>query len=97
MIYQIGKRTSLDLDFSIQNDFTNIKKVSNRIENALTPIFAGYGNRHKGNKSFFYYYPIYSCYSLDNDSKIIDLSLISLKYAIIPSYKKIKHIKADLN
>ena len=43
MIYQIGKRTSLDLDFSIQNDFTNIKKVSNRIEKALIKTFSKNG------------------------------------------------------
>ncbi len=39
MIYGVGMRTSLDLDFSISQDFTNIEEVSNRIEKALIRIF----------------------------------------------------------
>jgi predicted nucleotidyltransferase component of viral defense system len=40
MIYKVGMRTSLDLDFSISGDFTDIKEISDRIEKALKRTFS---------------------------------------------------------
>lgn len=40
MIYKVGMRTSLDLDFSISNDFTDTNEVSERIKSALTNTFS---------------------------------------------------------
>lgn len=53
MIYKIGKRTSLDLDFSIQNDFTDIKEVSKRIEKVLFKTFS----KHRIYLFDFSFYP----------------------------------------
>jgi predicted nucleotidyltransferase component of viral defense system len=39
MIYGVGLRTSLDLDFSISKDFTDPEEVSDRIEKALIQTF----------------------------------------------------------
>ncbi len=39
MIYKVGMRTSLDLDFSIKNDFPNLNKVSKIIYKALIKKF----------------------------------------------------------
>ncbi len=39
LIYNVGGRTSLDLDFSINNDFDNIDDISNRIEKTLKNTF----------------------------------------------------------
>ena len=39
MIYNVGNRTSLDLDFSISDDFADYKKASKRIETALVKTF----------------------------------------------------------
>jgi len=40
LVYQIGDRTSLDLDFSIESDFEDLAGVSSRIEAAITAEFA---------------------------------------------------------
>ena len=40
MIYRVGMRTSLDLDFSIRDDFNDTEEVSNRIERALIKTFS---------------------------------------------------------
>ena len=45
MIYGVGMRTSLDLDFSIRNDFSDLEEVSKRIQNVLTLSFIEYGIR----------------------------------------------------
>jgi len=39
LVYQIGDRTSLDLDFSIESDFDDLPRVSRRIEAAITAEF----------------------------------------------------------
>ena len=39
MIYGIGSRTTLDLDFSIQGAFSDLKKVENRIKDSLLRTF----------------------------------------------------------
>lgn len=40
MIYKVGNRSSLDLDFSITADFDNIDEISSRIENSLNQYFS---------------------------------------------------------
>jgi predicted nucleotidyltransferase component of viral defense system len=42
LVYNIGGRTSLDLDFSINNDFDNIEDISKRIEKTLTDTFSSH-------------------------------------------------------
>lgn len=39
IVYNVGNRSSLDLDFSIENDFENIDQVSNRMYSALFSAF----------------------------------------------------------
>lgn len=39
LVYKIGDRTSLDLDFSIEGDFDDVDSVSSKIENALVTTF----------------------------------------------------------
>lgn len=43
MIYGIGNRTSLDLDFSIQDDFPDLKEAETRIKDSLLRIFKKHG------------------------------------------------------
>ncbi len=42
LVYDVGERTSLDLDFSIQSDFDNVEYVSKRIKAALTNTFSDF-------------------------------------------------------
>lgn len=42
LIYKVGGRSSLDLDFSINNDFDNIEDISNRIEITLKDTFSSH-------------------------------------------------------
>jgi predicted nucleotidyltransferase component of viral defense system len=43
LIYNVGNRTSLDLDFSIEDDFENLEKVSDCMLKALSSIFSEAG------------------------------------------------------
>ncbi|MBN1698719.1 MAG: nucleotidyl transferase AbiEii/AbiGii toxin family protein [Spirochaetales bacterium] len=43
LVYNVGNRNSLDLDFSIENDFDDMKKVASYILGALTSSFEKYG------------------------------------------------------
>ena len=45
LVYNVGGRTSLDLDFSIEADFENVDRVSMRMESALSSTFAEAGIR----------------------------------------------------
>ena len=40
LIYRIGERVSLDLDFSMEGDFGDMDKAGSRLENALANEFA---------------------------------------------------------
>lgn len=43
LVYRIGGRSSLDLDFSIPDDFTDLESVAERIEHALVETFGSEG------------------------------------------------------
>lgn len=39
LVYGIGNRSSLDVDFSIEQEFSNLEEIKNRIHRALTDRF----------------------------------------------------------
>jgi len=39
LVYGIGKRSSLDVDFSIEGEFADLEQISDRIRRALTDRF----------------------------------------------------------
>jgi predicted nucleotidyltransferase component of viral defense system len=43
LVYGFSSRTSLDLDFSLENDFVDLERVRNRISNSLSARFASAG------------------------------------------------------
>ncbi len=43
LIYNLGGRSSLDLDFSIRNDFADNSEVADRLLKALNSVFDGVG------------------------------------------------------
>jgi hypothetical protein len=43
LIHRIGDRTSLDIDFSMSGDFTDLKEAGQRLTRALTDRFDAYG------------------------------------------------------
>jgi len=43
LIYNVGSRSSLDIDFSIEKDFEDLSQVARRMERALTSAFGEVG------------------------------------------------------